>query len=114
MSARRALFMLAFVLGPTTSANAVDVSFNGFGDVRLFVPPSDGSYLAGDLGKLRFGYDDGGTSAQFVQVIGEGRVQIVPEIVASATARGDPHYGPALDLLEAWGLYRPLSTSQWR
>jgi hypothetical protein len=95
-------------------AQAADFSFNGLLDARLFAPPSDGSYLAGDLGKLRFGYDNGSTSAQFVQAIGEGRVLITPELSASATARFDPNYGPAVDLIEAWVRYSPVPTSPWR
>jgi hypothetical protein len=40
-------------------------------------------------------------------------VQITPELVAVATGRFDPNYGPAVDLLEAWVRYRPASTSEW-
>jgi len=111
-SIREALAAALLVL--PAPAVAADVSFNGMLDARFFVPPADGSYLVGDLGKLRFGYDDGNASAQFVQALGEGRVLVTPELLASATARFDPNYGPAVDLLEAWVRYRPVSNSPWR
>ena len=114
MRPARILLAAVFSGALLQTASAADFSFNGFGDVRLFVPPKDGSYLVGDLGKERFGYDNGGTSAAFVQGIGEGRVLLTPELLATATARFDPDYGPAIDLLEAWVRYRPVSTSSWR
>jgi hypothetical protein len=114
MSAARTVLAVLFSGVLLQSAGAADFSFNGMADVRLFVPPKDGSYLVGDLGKERFGYDNGGASASFVQGIGEGRVLITPEVLATATARFDPNYGPAVDLIEAWVRYRPVSTSSWR
>src|SRR5512135_2801335 len=91
--------LAAVVLILPAPAVAADISFNGMLDARFFVPPADGSYLVGDLGKLRFGYDNGNASTQFVQALGQGRAQITPELLASATARVDPNYGPAVDLL---------------
>ena len=111
-SMRGALAAVLLIL--PAPAVAADISFNGMLDARSFVPPADGSYLVGDLGKLRFGYDNGSASAQFVQAVGQGRAQITPELLASATVRVDPNYGPAVDLLEAWVLYRPVSASPWR
>lgn len=94
-------------------ARAVDLSFNAYGDARLVVPPGDGSYLDGDLGKLHFGHDDGSPDAHFVEAIGEGRAQITPELLATATVRLDPNYGATVDLLEGWIRYRPVSTNEW-
>ena len=107
------LLVLALVVLPARVL-AADVSFNGLLDARLYVPPSDGSYLVGDLGKLRFGYDDGGVNAQFAQALGEGRILLTPEFLATVTARFDPNYGPAIDLLDAWIQYKPVSQSPWQ
>ena len=104
---------LGFAAG-LTGADGADFHFNGYADLRLIVPSTQGSYSYGDLGKLRFGYDDGTTAAQLSDIVGEGRVQILPELMAVATGRINPHYGPALDLIEAYVRYRPVSTNAWR
>ncbi len=111
MSARVSL-AFAFLMCSCASAAAADFHFEGYGDVRLVIPPATGSYIDGELGKLRFGDYDG--TFHFSDVVGQGRVQIVPELMATATARINPEYGPAVDLIEAYMRYRPVSTSQWR
>ena len=93
-------------------ALAIDFSYEGFADVRLIVPPTDGSYLYGDLGKLRFGYDN--NSVYPAELVAEGRAQVTPELLATATARIDPNYGSTVDLIEGWARYRPVSTNSWR
>ncbi len=50
----KARLALAAALAAAAPAAAADFSFNGYGDVRLVAPPSTGSYLDGDLGKLRY------------------------------------------------------------
>ena len=103
---------LAIVLAGA-QAQAVDFSYNLYGDARLIVPPSDDSYLDGGLGKLRFGDDDGSPSVHFVEAIAEARAQVTPELLAVATGRLEPKYGPVANLLDAWIRYRPVSTNEW-
>jgi hypothetical protein len=112
MTSRRAIVVALMVLNGTP-ASAMDFSFALYGDARLVVPPGDESYLDGGLGKLHFGSDDGSPNVHFVEAIGEARLQLTPEVVATATGRVDPNYGSAVDLLEAWVRYRPVSTSEW-
>jgi hypothetical protein len=107
---RPALAAAALLLA--TPASAVDFSYEGYADVRLISPPSTGSYLDGDLGKLRYGDDD--EAFQPGDIVGEGRMTILPELMASATARINAQYGPGFDLLEGYLRYRPVSTSEWR
>ena len=107
---RNMLFAFALVLaGP---ASAADFHFEGYGDFRLISPPTTGSYMDGDLGKLRYGDDD--SAFQPGDFVGEGRVTIIPELMATATARINPQYGPGVDLIEGYVRYRPVSTSEWR
>jgi hypothetical protein len=101
-----------FLLAGCAMAQAADFHFEGYGDFRAVIPPSTGGYLDGELGKLRFGDDD--HAFHFTEAVGEARVQIVPELMATATARINNEYGPGLDLLEAYMRYRPVSTSAWR
>ncbi len=96
------------------SAQAADFHFDGYADLRLVAPPTDGSATYGDLGKLRYGYDDGSVAAKIGDIVGEARAQIVPELMAVAVGRINAQYGPAVDLIEAYLRYRPVSTSAWR
>jgi hypothetical protein len=95
-----------------TPAAAADFSFDGYGDIRLVSPASSTSFLDGGLGKLRFGKDDEGFKPG--DLVGEGRVLLAPEWMATATARVNAEYGPGVDLIEAYLRYRPVSTSAWR
>jgi hypothetical protein len=106
----RFLALLALLIA--LPAQAADFRFEGYGDVRLVVPPSTEGYLDGGLGKLRFGEDDKGLRAG--DIVGEGRVIIVPELIATATARVNLDYGPGIDLIEGYVRYRPVSTTRWR
>jgi hypothetical protein len=101
----------ACALAFTGPAAAADFQFEGYGDLRLIVPPSTGSYLDGELGKLRYGDDD--NAFQPGDLVGEGRVLVTPELMATATARVNADYGPAADLLEAYALYSPASATRW-
>ncbi|HKD21061.1 MAG TPA: hypothetical protein VKB71_03560 [Rhizomicrobium sp.] len=96
------------------AADAADFSLQGFGDVSLIVPATQGSYYYGDLGKLRYGYDDGSVTARLSEIVAEARVQLAPELMLTATGRVDPYYGPIADLIETYARYRPVSTSAWR
>lgn len=93
-------------------AAAADFSFEGYGDLRLVAPPATGAYADGELGKLRYGDDD--EVFQPGDLIGQGRVLITPELMATATARVNARYGPAVDLIEGYMRYRPVSTTEWR
>jgi hypothetical protein len=107
---RRLLCAGALTLaGPAAAANFM---FEGYGDLRLVAPPPTGAYLDGYLGKLRYGDDD--EVFQPGDLIGEGRVLITPELMATATARVNAQYGPGVDLLEGYVRYRPVSTNEWR
>jgi hypothetical protein len=113
MKARLCLLAISAFALLDTPVKAVEFSYNLYGDARLVVPPSDRSYLDGGLGKLHFGNDDGSPSVHFVEAIAEARAQITSELLAAATGRFDPKYGPAVDLLDAWVRYRPVSTTEW-
>jgi hypothetical protein len=41
-------------------------------------------------------------------------VLVTPELMMTATARIEDDYGPALNLIEAYMRYRPVSTNEWR
>jgi hypothetical protein len=103
--------LVLLALAACTPACAASLQFEGYGDVRLVWPPRSESQLDGGLGKLRFGEDDKGIDLG--DVVGEARAVILPELTATATARGNPDYGPAVDLIEGFMRYRPVSTGDW-
>jgi hypothetical protein len=107
---RYALIALGVLLA--TPAGAVDYGFEGYGDLRLVAPPVTGAYADGDLGKLRYG--NGDEVFEPGDLIGEGRVLITSELMATATARANAQYGPGVDLIEGYMRYRPVSTTEWR
>ena len=101
--------MLLTLAGP---AGAADLQIEGYGDLRLVVPPATGSYLDGELGKLRYG--DGDDALQIGDLVGAGSVFFSPELTATATARVDSYHGAAVDLLEGYARYAPSPTGDWR
>ncbi|HVV64269.1 MAG TPA: hypothetical protein VHC42_02285 [Rhizomicrobium sp.] len=103
------ILLVAVIAAP---ARAADFSFDGYGDARLVMPPSTESYIDGGLGKLR--YSNGDEVFQPGDVIGEGRLLVVPELTMVATGRINVQYGLVADLLEGYLRYRPVSTTQWR
>jgi hypothetical protein len=105
-------FLLLLVPG---SAQAMDFHFSGYGDGRMvFAPTNSGSYLDGGLGKLRFGEDDGHPGFHLTEFVGSASVQLDGSWSATAVGRINPEYGPAIDLIEGYVRYKPVSTSSWR
>lgn len=107
--------MLAFLCGMIASqARAVDFELRGYLDVRAIVPSGETSYLAGGLGKVRYGDETSTPGLRLSDITGEGRAQITPALSATVVLHSDPYDGPALDMLEAYVRYRPVSTNSWR
>jgi len=107
----RKLLLLALLLAAPCQAAAF--SFSGYGDLRFALPDStDRSALDGGLGKFRYG--KGSSAVQFAGAVGQGTLLITPELMATAVARVDPNASPAVDLLEAFVRYRPVSVTRWR
>jgi len=95
------------VSGP---AQAAELRFDGYGELRLIAPPASDSYRDGGLGKLRFGADD--TNLKLGDIVGRLRAG---EGAWSFEADGrlESDYGPALDLLEGFVTYAPPSNTRW-
>jgi hypothetical protein len=114
MSIRLTLAVIFLLLFPASLA-AADFHFSGYADGRvIFAPTNSEPYVDGELGKLRFGEDDGHPGVHLTDIVGSGSVQVSPDFSATAVARINPEYGPAVDLIEAYVRYRPVSTNAWR
>ena len=103
--------LLALVPG---AAGAVDFDLQGYADVRLVVPSDQVSWQDGGLGKLRFGAENARPDAVFAEAALQGSAVILPELLAVATIRSAYKQHSAVDLLEGYLRYRPVSTSAFR
>ncbi len=112
LAGRTALTLCAILL--PSAAGAVDFSVDGYADLRLIVPSNQVSWQNGGLGKLRFGAEDARPDLQFAEAAVEGSVVITPELIGIATVRVAEKQYSAVDLLEGYLRYRPVSTSPWR
>jgi len=108
---RRLLLGLAILCAH--SAHAAEIDAGGYADLRLIVPPTQGSSYYGDIGTLRFGYDDGNVAARLTDVVGEMRAHLLPELTLAATARIEPRAATSADLLEAYVRYSPAYGGTW-
>jgi len=107
-------FVPLFLLGTlaTPASAAIDIGASGYIDLRLVAPLDERSWLDGGLGKTRYGKGD--SNFQFAGAVGQGYVLFTPEIMVSATARAEPEQKNAVDLIESYIRYRPVSTNAWR
>jgi hypothetical protein len=86
-------------------AEALDVSFSGYLDVRLIAPTDQQSYSKGGLGKFRFGGRSG--DARFTEAFGQADVSLLDDLSLTASARVEPTDSSGVDLMEAYLLYAP-------
>ncbi|MEI7710991.1 MAG: hypothetical protein WCI94_06135 [Rhodospirillales bacterium] len=101
--------------GLAQTALAQEVSLNGRLDFRLVAPSGENSNFDGGLGKFRWG--DGGGSPVIPDLGGavlRGSILLTPELRAVAEIRYDPRQKTALDVLDAYLRWRPISTGNWR
>ena len=117
MVRRRALHAAMVAIGTTFmphAARAVDFSVDGYADLRMVVPSGQTSWQDGGLGKLRFGAENGKPQFTFAEAAAEFSALVTPELIGVATARIAPKQYTAVDLLEGFFRYRPVSTSPFR
>jgi len=109
----KTLLPLLVLLGSVAPAAAIEFSFEGYADFRVLAPSEERSWVDGGLGKTRFG-SEYGSPAVHGEAVGEATVQIVPGLQFTGVARIEPTQKVAVDFLEAYGRYRPVSTNAWR
>jgi hypothetical protein len=98
------------------AAQAQDLRLDGMLDMRLFHPSDQRSNLDGGLGKTDRGSSDrpSAAGAAFEALTLRGTVGITPEFRFIGEARSDPRQRTAVDILDAYALWRPVSTTRWR
>jgi hypothetical protein len=110
------LFALAALAMINGAARAQDLRFDGMLDMRLFHPSDQRSNLDGGLGKTERGSGDRpsavGVDLQALTL--RGIVGVTPELRLFGEVRSDPTQKNALDVLDAYAVWRPVSTTRWR
>lgn len=108
-----AAMLLAF--GPSATGWAQDLTVNALADVRLIRPSTQRSWMDGGLGKLRFGGDgDRSPDLRLDQVIADVGLKLGPDFLAFASLRHEQAQRTAIDVTEAYGRYRLISTDAAR
>ena len=106
------LLIAAVVAGLPAAVSAQDLTGGGYLDLRLTNSGAERTQVDGGLGKTRFG--DDGTGAHLAEAALYGRAQITEDIMMFADLRYEPSQRTAVDLIEGYVRYRPLSLSRWR
>lgn len=105
------LLLLGLGAVPCAAMAQSRVDWHGYLDLRIAAPASQQDWSDGGLGKTRFG--DGDLAGAATGAVG-GSLQLAPEWLASAEFQYRPGQARAIDLLEAWVRWRPVSTTPWR
>ncbi len=112
---RRIFILLAVLCAAVRPVAAQDITINGLADFRLIAPPSDTSHLEGGYGKFRWGDGRGSPVIPDLAALAlRVAATVTPDLRIVAQFRYDPKQKTALDMLEAYVRYRPVSTSNWR
>jgi hypothetical protein len=108
-----ALLML-MASGSAATAAPIEFHFDGYADFRMIVPSDHESWMAGELGKLRYGANNTSPDFRFAELVGQGVALITPEIMVMGVVRIEPEQVTFLDVLEGFIRYRPVSTGAFR
>jgi len=93
------------------AAQAQDFQIHGFADLRAVAASDDLTWTKGDLGKTRYGGNDG---LHFGAAALSARWQVTPALVAVVDVRAESQDHSRISLIEAFARYRPVSTGAWR
>lgn len=107
-----ALPLCLVVRHPVAAAEIADwLAVNGYVDGRLVQPSNQQSWTVGGLGKLRFdGGSDHGGGPRFDAALADIRIGPVRDFSFFSTVRANPEQRTAVDLLESYLRYAPLTT----
>lgn len=102
------------LLAVASEALAVEVSFDGYIDLRLVVPPKEVGWVDGGLGKTRFGGDQPSPNFRIAEAIGQGTVAVTNDLHAVAVLRLEPEQRTGVDILETYVTWHPEAVGDWR
>lgn len=106
------LLIAAMMAGLAPVVRAQDFTGGGYLDFRLTDGGPERAAIDGGLGKTRYG--DDGTALHLAEATLYGTAQLTEDIMMFGDLRYEPSQRSAVDLIEAYIRYRPLSLSPWR
>ncbi len=106
------LLTLSAALLLAGACQAQDVSGVGYIDLRLVDSGGERAAIDGGPGKTRYG--DDGTAFHLAEAALYGNLQLAEDLLVFADLRYEPSQRTAVDLLESYIRYRPVSLSPWR
>lgn len=104
--------ILLAALGLAQAGRAQDVSGGGYIDLRLVNSGDERAAIDGGPGKTRYG--DDGTAFHLAEAALYGNAQLTEDLLVFADIRYEPSQRTAVDVLESYIRYRPISLSAWR
>jgi len=113
---RITLALLGALILISSTAMAQEMHVEGYADFRFLSAGPPDSFLDGGVGKLRFGQGEGDQAQQFqfAEASMAATLLLTGDVLAYANIRYDSRQRTALDALEAYARYRPVSVSRWR
>jgi hypothetical protein len=98
------------------SARAQEFHLDGMLDLRVFHPSGQRGNLDGGLGKTERGSGERPSAAgvAFDALVLRGVAELTPDFHIVAELRSDPRQKAAVDLLDAYAVWRPVSITRWR
>lgn len=103
------LLVVSLAAGP---GRGQDVSGGGYLDLRLSNSGAERAGVDGGPGKTRFG--DDGTAVHLAEIALYGNLQLTEDLMGFADLRYEPSQRTAVDLVESYLRYRPISLTPWR
>lgn len=110
MNRRAARLLLPLPLLAAGAAQAGDVTWQGFVDLRFVAAADERSWVDGGLGKTRFGDGSDGHAGAALAM----RWQATPSLLVFVEGQAQADMDPGFDLTAAYVRWRPVSTSAWR
>jgi hypothetical protein len=94
----------------------LQLDLRGYADLRLVHTPAERNWNAGGLGKVRYGGSESGagTGLRPGELSLVGAALLPGGLQAVAHVRAEPEQRTAVDVVEAYLRWRPVSTSRWR
>lgn len=107
--------VLLLLTGEFVAAQAAELSLHGMATARVVAPSDEVSWHDGGFGRLRYGAEDFQSfGAPPLDLHIEPHFRLTPSLSGMLSLKFDPEQDRAIDLVEGYAQFRPVSTNQWR
>jgi len=110
---KRLVILIAVALAAPAAAQ--DLKLHGLAQARVVMPANEVSTIDGGVGRLRYGRGDAEDfDAELSDLFLEGALQATSSFKLRATLKRDPEQDEAVDLVEGFAEWKPVSTAPVR